>query len=90
MGFVLDDPEPLLYHDEPIYRDGLMVGCTTSGMFGHTVGRSVCLGYVHADAGVTASYLKAGRFDIDIAGQRVSAQPTLRPFIDPKHERVRG
>lgn len=90
VGFVLDDPEPLLYHDEPIYRDGTMVGCTTSGMFGHTVGRSVGLGYVHADTGVTASYLKRGRFDIDIAGQRVSAQPSLRPFIDPKHERVRG
>ncbi|WP_143300748.1 GcvT family protein, partial [Candidatus Entotheonella palauensis] len=90
VGFVLDDPEPLLYHDEPIYRDGVMVGCTTSAMFGHTVGRSVCLGYIHSDTGVTASGLKHSRFDIDVAGQRFSAQPSLRAFVDPKHERVRG
>ncbi len=90
VGFVLDDPEPLLLHDEPIYRDEVMVGHTTSGMFGHTLGCSVCLGYVQAEAGVTASYLKGGRFDIEIAGERFSARPSLRPFVDPKHERVRG
>ncbi|MGE4246787.1 MAG: FAD-dependent oxidoreductase, partial [Parvibaculaceae bacterium] len=30
---------PLLYHEEPIYRDGVIVGSTTSGAFGHRVGR---------------------------------------------------
>ena len=90
VGFALDDPEPLLYHDEPIYHDGVIVGRTTSGMFGPTVGRSIALGYVNADSGVTAEYLNCGRFEIDIAGQRVPAQPSLRPFVDPKNERVRS
>ena len=42
--FVLDDPEPLLYHDEPIWRDGALVGRITSGAYGHTLGRAVGLG----------------------------------------------
>jgi 4-methylaminobutanoate oxidase (formaldehyde-forming) len=33
--FVLDDPEPMLWGGEPIYRDGKVVGYTTSGSYGH-------------------------------------------------------
>ena len=42
--FTLDDPEPLMYHNEPIWRDGELVGRITSGAFGHTIGRSIGLG----------------------------------------------
>ena len=44
--FLLEDPEPLVYHNEPIYRDGERVGFVTSGMYGHTLGAAVALGYV--------------------------------------------
>ncbi|MDX1402715.1 MAG: FAD-dependent oxidoreductase, partial [Kiloniellales bacterium] len=33
--FALKDPEPLLYHNEPIWRDGEIVGYLTSGNYGH-------------------------------------------------------
>src|SRR6185369_394190 len=46
VAFTLDDPEPLLLGDEPIYRDGALVGRITSGAYGHTLGRSVGMGYV--------------------------------------------
>ena len=41
LQFRLTDPKPLLYHEEPIWRDGQLVGRTTSGMYGHTLGGSV-------------------------------------------------
>ena len=31
----LQNDTKLLYHDEPIWRDGRIVGSATSGMFGH-------------------------------------------------------
>ncbi len=35
----LQGDRALLYHNEPIWRDGALVGRTTSGMFGHTIGK---------------------------------------------------
>ena len=32
--FVLDDPEPYILGNEPVYRDGEVVGRITSGFFG--------------------------------------------------------
>ncbi len=88
--FTLDDPEPLLYHDEPIWRDGVLVGRLTSGAYGHTLGRAVGLGYVeHAD-GVTDAFVASGRWDVEIACERVPARAQLTPPYDPKSLRVRG
>ena len=44
--FMLEREDRYLYHDEPIWRDGRLVGRTTSGMFGHTLGRPLAMGYV--------------------------------------------
>ena len=88
--FVLDDPEPLLYHDEPVWRDGVLVGQVASGAYGHTVGRAIGLGWVtHAD-GVTDAFVASGRWEIEIAGERVPARAQLTPPYDPKSLRVRG
>ena len=89
--FTLDDPAPLLYHDEPIWRDGRIVGRTTSGNYGHKLGRAVGFGYVTNDGGVvTADYVRAGSYEIEIAGERFAATPHLRAPYDPKAERVRA
>jgi 4-methylaminobutanoate oxidase (formaldehyde-forming) len=88
--FVLDDAEPLLHHDEPIWRDGVLVGRITSGAYGHTVGRAVGLGYVeHAD-GVSDAFIESGRWELEIANERVPARATLAAPYDPKSLRVRG
>ena len=89
VAFALDDPEPLMYHEEPIFRDGVKVGSTTSAMFGHTVGTSVALGYVHHQGGVSKDFIDAGSFEIEVAAERVPARASLRPFYDPKHERIK-
>jgi 4-methylaminobutanoate oxidase (formaldehyde-forming) len=88
--FLLDDPEPLLYHDEPIWRDGALVGRITSGAYGHTLGRAVGLGYAeHAD-GVTDAFVADGRWEVEIAGDRHGARAQLAPPYDPKGLRVRS
>lgn len=88
--FLLQDPEPLMYHNEPIYRDGRLAGYTTSAMYGHTLGASVAMGYVNSDAGIDADYVIAGCYEIEIAGKRYPATAQLRPFYDPKSLCVRS
>jgi 4-methylaminobutanoate oxidase (formaldehyde-forming) len=86
----LADPEPLLYHDEPIWRDGALVGRVTSGAYGHTVGRAVGLGYVESPDGVTDGFVATGRWEVEVAGERVPAHAQVQPLYDPKSLRVRG
>jgi 4-methylaminobutanoate oxidase (formaldehyde-forming) len=88
--FALQDPEPLLYHNEPILRDGERVGLVTSGMYGHTLGSAIGLGYVAHREGVTDEYLRAGSYEIEVAERRVPATVALQPLYDPKGERIRA
>ncbi|MHA1553469.1 MAG: GcvT family protein [Alphaproteobacteria bacterium] len=88
--FALDDPEPLLYHNEPIWRDDRIVGYIRSGMFGHALGKSLGMGYVESDDGIDADFIKSGSYEIEIACQRFAATASLRPFYDPKSERVKS
>ena len=90
VSLVLDDPEPLLLGDEPIYRNGELVGRTTCGAYGHTVGRSVALGIVENENGVDPAFIRSGSYEIEIATERHSAIASLRPPYDPRGERVRG
>jgi 4-methylaminobutanoate oxidase (formaldehyde-forming) len=88
--FTLDDPEPLLHHNEPVWRDGALVGRISSAMFGHTVGRSVGLGYVRREDGpVTAEWLAVGLYEIEIANERFAAGASFRAPYDPGNERIR-
>ncbi len=86
--FLLADPEPLLYGEEPILRHGDPVGYLRSGAYGHTLGGAMGFGYVHDDAGVTVDFVKAGGFEIQVAGERFPASASLRPMYDPKNLRV--
>ncbi|MBI1774949.1 MAG: FAD-dependent oxidoreductase [Proteobacteria bacterium] len=90
VGFKLADPDAFAYHDEPIYLDGVRIGRVTSAAFGHTVGASIALGYVHHPGGVDETFLASGHFTIDIAARQVGTTPSLKPFYDPTSSRVRG
>ena len=88
--FTLEDAEPLLYHDEPIWRDGELVGRITSGAYGHTLGRAVGMGYVAHPDGVGDAFVESGQWELEIACERHSARAGLTPPYDPKSLRVRG
>jgi len=87
--FLLADPAPLLYHNEPIYRDGERVGITTSAMYGHTLGGAVALGYVAHPEGVSDPFVTSGSYMIDAGGVRYPARASLRPLYDPANTRMR-
>jgi len=87
--FKLQDPSPLLYHNETIYRDGVSVGRITSGGFGYYLGASIGLGYIPCEVGQTVDQLLSSEYEIDVAGVRIKAEASLRPFYDPLSERVK-
>ncbi len=88
--FVLDDPEPLLLGDEPIYRDGVIVGYTTSGNYSHVLGRSIAMGYLENPEGATPSWIRAGSYQIEAATERFAASVRLSSPYDPKGEKIRS
>ena len=88
--FQLQDPAPMLYHNEPIWRGGKIAGYIASGMYGHTLGGAVGLGYVTDPNGVSADYVRAGRYEIEVAGRRCAALASLRPMYDPTSARIRA
>ncbi len=88
LQFKLTEPEPMLYHNEPILRDGEIVGYLTSGNYGHTLGGAMGMGYVPA-AGEKLADVLASSYEIDVMGTRVKAEVSSKPFYDPKSERVK-
>jgi 4-methylaminobutanoate oxidase (formaldehyde-forming) len=85
----LDDPAAYPVGDEPLLRDGSHVGWLTSAGFGHTLGRAVGMGYVrHPEAG-QPGFVEAGAYEVEIAGERFGARPSLRAPYDPEGQRVR-
>ena len=86
--FRLENPEPLLFHNEAVVRDGKIVGTVTSGNYGHFLGAAIGLGYVPAK-GESAEALLSSRYEIEIAGQRHTAIASLKPLYDPDALRVR-
>ena len=86
--FRIDDPKPLLYHNEPVYKDGTIVGRITSGMYGHTVGAALGMGYVSHEVDVPRDQVIEGSFEVEINGKRFPATTSFRPFYDPESKQV--
>ena len=87
--FKLTDPEPLLYHNEPVMRNGEVVGYLSSGVYGHHVGVAMGMGYVPCK-GETVADILASSYEIDVMGTRVKAEASLKPFYDPTGARTKA
>ena len=88
LQFKLRDPEPLLFHNEALIRDGTIVSIITSGNYGHTLGGAIGMAYVPCK-GESEEEVLASRYEIEIAGQRYAADASIRPMYDPKAERTK-
>ena len=88
--FLLSDPAPMLYHNEPILLHGRRVGLISSAMYGHTLGGAVGLGYVADPDGVSDEAIAAGGFAVLIGDREVPARASLRPLYDPGGGRMRA
>ena len=86
----LKDAEPLIYHNEPIWRDGTLVGHITSGAYGHTLGGAVGLGYVSAIPGEAAEAVLDGHYEVEVACEKIAAEVSLRPLYDPENSKIRS
>lgn len=85
--FTIDVNEIDVMGNEPIYRNGEIVGYVTSGAYAHHVDRSVAMGYIPTEmAGETGD----GAFHIEIFGDMRPATIAPAPLFDPKAERMRG
>jgi dimethylglycine dehydrogenase len=83
--FAVDATDADAIGDEPIWRDGQVVGWVTSGGYGHCVNASLAMGYIeiaHADA--------TDGFEIEIIGERRNARRLTGPAYDPMGERMRS
>jgi glycine cleavage system aminomethyltransferase T/glycine/D-amino acid oxidase-like deaminating enzyme len=90
VNILLDSPDHDLVGDEPVYWDGAPVGHVRSGGFGHSLGAACGIAGISRDDGITSAALAAGSFEIDVAGSRVPAHVSLKPFFDPARSRVLG
>ena len=88
--FLLSDEQAMLFHNEPIWRDGQLVGYVCSGMYGHTLGGAVGLGYVNCADGIGQAFVETGHYEIEVAGRKIPAKASLKPLYDPESRRVRG
>ena len=79
----------VVFHNEAIVRNGEIVSVVTSGNYGHAIGAGIAMGYVPC-AGETAAEVLASTYEIEIAGDRVAAEPSLKPLYDPKSLRIHG
>ena len=85
----LTDPTSLIYHNEPIWRDGELVGHITSGAYGHVLGGAVGLGYVSSEPGEADASLLSGQYEVEVACERVTAEVSLRPLYDPDNAQIK-
>ena len=71
--------------NEPVYDGERIVGVSTSGGYGHAVGKTLAFAYVEphlADPG--------SRVEIEILGQRRTAEVLAAPVYDPTNERLKA
>jgi len=85
--FTLDDPEPLLYQNEPVYRNGEQVSQITSGAYGFKIGSAVGFGYLSNDEGISDTWILDGQYEVMVEGRKIPAKVHLRSPYDPNNER---
>ena len=90
LSFAVKDGHPLLLHDEPIFRNGELVGQTTSGGRGFRTDRSICFATVRMLNGQSLKDYRDADFQISIAGVRHALEPLTKAAFDPKNERLKG
>jgi dimethylglycine dehydrogenase len=86
--FVVDTGDVDCIGDEPVWKDGKVVGWITSGGYCHTVGCSMAMGYVPREA--LSNGADKATWEIEVIGDRRPARLQREPLFDPKGLRMRG
>jgi 4-methylaminobutanoate oxidase (formaldehyde-forming) len=89
LQILVKDPDALLFHAEPVLRDGKPVGYIRAASYGHTLGGAVGLAMISADVAIDAKWIEAGRWEVQIANDKFPAVASLKPLYDPENKRVK-
>ena len=89
LQFLLTNPEAMLYHNEPILRNGKTVGYLSSGAYGHALGGAVGLGYVDCEPNQSGEDVLKDHFEIEVEGVIEQASVSLIPMFDPQNKKIR-
>ena len=84
------DDGPYLLRNEPIWKDGALVGHVTSGAWGFRVGASLGMAVLRRPGGVSADWLASGGFEVEVAGERHAVTLQFGCHYDPQGARLRG
>ncbi len=84
-SFIVDADDADVFADEPIWKDGKVVGFVTSGGYAHFAQKSVAFGFVP-----TAMIAAGTAFEIEILGDLRRASLYVEPLFDPQGKRMRG
>jgi 4-methylaminobutanoate oxidase (formaldehyde-forming) len=87
--FAVKDAEPLIYHDEPIYRNGELVSENTHGAYSHVMGRSIGMCYIENTQGITDEWILDGSYEIEVEDERFPIEIYLKAFYDPKNQKIK-
>ena len=87
--FTIDDPEPLIYHDEPIYCDGKIVGENTHGSYSHVTGHAIGMVYLSNEEGITDEWIINGEYEIEVEDKRYPITIHLNAPYDPAGKSIK-
>jgi 4-methylaminobutanoate oxidase (formaldehyde-forming) len=87
---LVQDPEPLLYGHEQLYRDGERWGEVRNGAYGHTLGGGVGLAILEREHDITDDDVASGTWELDIVGRRYPVALALQPMYDPTRARIKA
>ena len=85
VGLVIDAGTSDAPYMALIWKDGDLVGETTSGAWGYRVGASLAIGMIRSDLAEPGTEV-----EVDIFGEMRPAKVAEMPFWDPKNNRLRG
>ena len=85
-----EDPELHLMGGEPILADGKILGRTTSVAYGHTIARSLGMGFIRVAGQTIEELLSAACFELEVACRRLPATAQLEAPYDPTGARMRA
>ena len=86
LATVTIDPAATIYGGEAVWRDGRVLGRLRSGGYGYTVGRNVGFVYVPAELAQAVGT----PLEVEVFGERVSAEVAPDVLYDPQGARIRA
>ncbi|MCG8634393.1 MAG: FAD-dependent oxidoreductase, partial [Desulfobacterales bacterium] len=88
--FTIDDPLPLIYHDEPIFRNGVLAGENTHGSFSHVNGSAIGMVYLSREDRITDEWIMEGSYEIEVEDKRYPITLHLKAVYDPGGKTIKA